>query len=221
MSHFIGTLLQDRQLQWLALAWLCYFAVHSLFASLGAKRRVARRHPDWMPAYRLFFNLQALLLLVPPLYLTYRWQGPFLWQWHGWAWWLANGLAALAAGLFLWSAAFYDSGEFLGLKQWRNRERRVEDQEQFHISPLHRYVRHPWYSLGLVLIWTRDMNPAFLLTATLATLYLVVGSRLEERKLIAYHGARYERYRQRVPGLIPLPGRYLTTDEAEALLHDH
>jgi hypothetical protein len=210
----------DGQILWLIGVWLLYFLVHSLLASLWLKRLVARRWPDWMPAYRLLFNLQSLLLLLPPLYLTYAWKGPFLWQWQGWGWWLANGLALIAAGLFLWSAGYYDSGEFLGLKQWREQEKRVEDQEGFHISPLHRFVRHPWYSLGLVLVWTRDMNVAFLLTGSLITLYLVVGSRLEERKLLEYQGKRYQRYRERVPGLIPVPWRYLTPKEAEELRRD-
>ena len=141
----------DSQPLLLVGAWLCYFAIHSLLASLGLKRLVARRWPALMPAYRLLFNLQAILLLIPPLYLTYQWDGPFLWRWIGAGWWLANGLALLGLGLFFWSLRYYDSGEFLGLKQWRERQRRVEDQERFHISPLHRFVRHPWYSLGLVL----------------------------------------------------------------------
>jgi len=82
-------------------------------------------------------------------------------------------------------------------------------------------VRHPWYSLGLVLLWTRDMDPALLTSAVLTTLYIGVGSRLEERKLIVFHGEIYRRYRGRVPALIPSPWRYLTGEEAEALLrHD-
>jgi hypothetical protein len=207
----------DSQPLLLVGAWLCYFAIHSLLASLGLKRLVARRWPALMPAYRLLFNLQAILLLIPPLYLTYQWDGPFLWRWIGAGWWLANGLALLGLGLFFWSLRYYDSGEFLGLKQWRERQRRVEDQERFHISPLHRFVRHPWYALGLVLVWTRDMNLALLLSAIVITLYFIVGSRWEERKLIAYHGEIYRRYRQQVPGLIPLPWRYLNRIEAEAL----
>jgi len=183
---------------------------------------LASRQPALMPAYRLLFNLQALLLLLPPLYLTYRWDGPFLWRWTGVGWWLANGLALLALGLFFWSLHYYDSGEFLGLKQWREGQRRVEDQEQFHISPLHRFVRHPWYALGLILVWTRDMNLALLLSGSAITLYFVVGSRLEERKLVEYHGAVYRRYQQKVPGLIPLPWRYLSTREAKELQqHEH
>ena len=207
----------DSQALTLIGAWLSYFLIHSLLASLGAKRWVARHRPDFMPAYRLFFNAAALLLLLPPLYLTYSWNGPWLWRWSGAGWWLANGLALIALGLFYWTLRYYDSGEFIGLKQWRDQVRGVEDQEQFHISPLHRFVRHPWYSLGLVLIWTRDMNAGFLLTAGVMTLYFVVGSWLEEKKLIEYHGGVYHRYRDKVPGLIPQPWRHLSKQEAEEL----
>jgi hypothetical protein len=66
--------------------------------------------------------------------------------------------------------------------------RAAEDQERFHLSSLHRFVWHPWYSLGLVIIWTRDMAPTFLVTAVMITLYFAVRSGLEERKLLVYHG---------------------------------
>ncbi len=204
----------------LAGVWLFYFTIHSLLASLLVKHWVASRHPDWMPAYRLFFNAVALLLLLPPLYLVYADPGPNLWSWHGlWAW-LANGFALLAIGGFAWSLNYYDGSEFSGLRQWRKRERRVEDQERFRISPLHRYVRHPWYSLGLVLIWTRDMIPELFLSALLITLYFVVGSWFEERKLVAYHGDVYRLYRKRVAGLVPLPWRILSSTEAERLVRE-
>jgi len=173
-----------------------------------------------MPAYRLLFNLIALLLLLPPLYLTYSLDGPWLWRWSGLAWWLANGSALIAIALFYWTLKYYDSGEFSGVKQWRARVLSVEDQELFHLSPMHRYVRHPWYFLGLVLIWSRDMNLAFLFTAIVITLYFWLGSRLEEKKLVAYHGSVYQRYRERVPGLLPLPWRYLSKAAAEELERD-
>lgn len=201
----------------LAATWIAYFIVHSLLASLTVKQAVERRHPDWMPAYRLFFNAVAIILLIPPLWLTYAIDAPWLWQWQGIGLWIANGLAALAIAGFLWSTRYYESGEFIGTRQWRDRETRVEDQEHLHISPLHRHVRHPWYFFGLVLMWTRDMNPPLLLTVSFATLYFFFGSRLEERKLLQYYGNAYASYRRQVPGLIPLPWRYLNTSEAQQL----
>lgn len=200
--------------------WLFYFLLHSILASLAVKRRVAKRWPQWMPAYRLFFNLMALLLLFPPLYFTYQFDGPWLWRWSGMVAWIANGLALVAVALFYWTLKYYDTAEFIGLRQWRNGTRSVRDQEKFHLSPLHRFVRHPWYALGLVIIWSRDMNAAFLLIAIIITLYFWLGSRLEERKLLEYHGALYRDYRQRVPGLLPLPWRYLTKADAEELVRN-
>lgn len=205
------------RLSLLVLVWLVYFGLHSLLASLPLKRWVARNHPDWMPGYRLFFNISATLLLVPPLAITYLDGGPRLWEWTGIGWWIANGLAAAAAFGILCSLRWYDGSEFLGLRQWRGGVRAAEDQESFHLSPLHRYVRHPWYSLGLALIWTRDMDPAFLTTAVMITLYFIVGSRLEERKLLVYHGELYRSYRRQVPSLLPLPWRYLTREQARDL----
>lgn len=202
----------------LVFAWLIYFGAHSLLASLWLKRRMASAYPGWMPSYRLLFNLLAIVLLIPPLVLTYWDKGPWIWEWTGFGWWAANGVAAAALLGFVWSLRWYDGLEFLGLKQWRAGVTSAEDQESFHLSPLHRYVRHPWYSLGLVILWTRDMSPALLTTAVMITLYFVFGSRLEERKLLVYHGEVYQRYRRLVPSLIPLPWKYLTSEQARALV---
>ena len=201
----------------LAATWTAYFLIHSALASLTVKQAVERRHPNWMPAYRLCFNAVALILIIPPLWLTYHIDAPWLWQWRGLEAWFTNTLTALAIVGFLWSMRYYESGEFIGTRQWREREIRIEDQEHLRISPLHRYVRHPWYFFALVLMWTRDMNAPLLLTISFATLYFIFGSRLEERKLLQYYGDAYATYRRRVPGLIPLPWRYLSADEAQQL----
>jgi protein-S-isoprenylcysteine O-methyltransferase Ste14 len=208
----------NSQLWALLAVWLAYFLIHSLLASLVVKRWVAQRHPDWMPAYRLFFNAVAMLLVLPPLVLTLLWRGEPLWQWSGAWYWLSLAVTAFAVFGFVGSLRVYDGQEFLGTRQLREGIRKVEDQERMHISTLHRYVRHPWYSLGLLLVWTRDMDPAFLVSALAITGYFVFGSLLEERKLMTYHGAAYREYRRRVPGLIPLPWRYLSKEQAADIL---
>lgn len=196
-------------------AWLAYFGLHSLLAALPVKRWVAKHRAHWMPGYRLMFNSVAVLAVLPVLWLTHSIDAPLLWRWEGWQRWLAEGLALFAIAGFLWSTRWYDGGEFLGLRQLREGVRTVEDQERLHISPLHRFVRHPWYSFGLVLIWTRELNAPWLLTAVAISVYFVIGSRLEEAKLIEYHGEAYRRYRARVPALIPSPWRWLSAREAD------
>lgn len=202
----------------LALSWLVYFVIHSVLASISCKGWVAAKWPSAMPAYRLSFNILAIVLLAVPLWLTFTWHGPWFWQWRGVGLWLSLGLTVLSLVGFLWSLKYYDGSEFLGTRQLSARISSVDDQEQFHLSPLHRWVRHPWYFFALLLIWTRDMNAAMLISAVMMTLYFVIGSRLEENKLLRYHGERYRRYRDLVPGLIPLPWKYLRKNQMQDLL---
>jgi hypothetical protein len=202
----------------LALLWLGYFLSHSLLASLGVKRWVATHIPWLMPWYRLGFNALATLLLIPLLAMLWHLRSDPLWQWQGLGAWLVHGLTLLALAGFVWTLRFYDGSEFFGLRQLRLGMHDVQDQERLHISPLHRHVRHPWYGLGLLLVWTQEMDPARLLSAVLITLYLIIGSRIEERKLLVYHGAAYREYRRLVPGLIPRPWRRLSRQQADDLL---
>ncbi|MES9893544.1 MAG: hypothetical protein ABW141_01415, partial [Candidatus Thiodiazotropha endolucinida] len=58
----------------LALVWLIYFLSHSLLASLWMKRVFAQHLPTVVPWYRLLFNLVALLLLAPPLYMLWSYR---------------------------------------------------------------------------------------------------------------------------------------------------
>jgi protein-S-isoprenylcysteine O-methyltransferase Ste14 len=202
----------------LTLLWLAYFLLHSLTASLWMKSLVVRHWPGFMPYYRLLYNILALLLLVPPLWLMWHLSGEPLWQYEGIGNLLRFALMGLAVAGFAWSLHYYDAREFIGLRQLHAQTSQIEDQECLHISPLHRFVRHPWYSLGLVLVWTQEMDPARLVSALMITAYLVFGSWLEERKLLHYHGDRYRLYRERVAPLIPMPHRILTRKEAEQLL---
>lgn len=200
--------------------FLAYFVIHSLTASLWMKRLAAERYPRLVPWYRLLFNSLSLLLAVPLLVVLWLYPGDPLWQWQGAGFYLANGLALLALVAFVYSLRMYDMAEFWGTRQLREQVSEVKDLEQFQISPFHRYVRHPWYFLLLVILWTRDITTTQLLSYSLITLYLFIGSRMEERKLIAYHGAIYERYRQRVAGIVPLPWKFLSRSEAERLLEE-
>lgn len=194
----------------LIFSWLFYFLAHSLLASISAKEFIACRFPGVMPFYRLTYNILAVVLLLIPLAIMYRFEGEWLWRWSGIFGWISIVISLLAIAGFLWSLRYYDMDEFLGVRQMSEQINSVDDQEQFYLSPLHRWVRHPWYFFALLLIWTRDMNEAMLISAIMMTLYFVIGSKLEDRKLVRYHGDIYQRYRELVPGLIPLPWKYLS-----------
>jgi len=201
----------------IGVSWTLYFILHSALASVRVKRWATGAAPWMAHYYRLLFNISAVLLLLPLGWLSLHWSGPPLWQWTGIGRWLSH-LAFLAGGIgFLWSLRYYDGGEFLGIRQWKQRQA-ADMHGDFCLSPLHRFVRHPWYALLLLILWTRDMDAAGLLVAVLISAYLVVGSHLEERKLVMMFGESYERYREKVPGLIPRPWKYLSAAEAATIV---
>jgi protein-S-isoprenylcysteine O-methyltransferase Ste14 len=200
----------QRELYWLALAWCGYFILHSLLASNRVKRAAMSRWPKLASHFRWMYNAVSAVALLPIVLFVHALAEPPLWEWTGWTAWIANGFALAAVAGFFWISRYYDMGAFLGLA-------RHDRPPRFAISPLHRFVRHPWYFLGLIIVWTRDITTAWLVSAVAITLYLIVGSRLEEHKLQAEFGARYAEYRRRVPGLIPRPWKYLRESDLEAL----
>ncbi len=202
----------------IALLWLGYFVIHSLLASITIKQWVATHHPYWMPGYRMGFNVLSVVLLLPILLLSYQWHSEPLWQWPSILGWVMNAIALLTVVAFYYSLRYYDMAEFSGTRQWRERNRLVTDQENFVIGDFHRFVRHPWYTMGIILIWCRELDAVMLVSAIMLTLYFVIGSRIEEKKLRHYYGETYQRFQQRVPGLIPRPWRYLTRQQAQALV---
>jgi len=206
--------LGDARIQWLAAYWSFYFALHSLLASHWIKRRVMACCPRLAPRYRLFYTLVATVLLLPALYLLYTAPGPWLWRWEGVAGWIADGLAIAALLGFASSARAYDMAAFLGIRP-SPPILTPERAEPLRFSASHRWVRHPWYFYGLILLWTRDMNAAMLVTAVLATVYILIGTWLEERKLVAELGESYREYQRRVPALFPLPWKRLEKWERE------
>jgi protein-S-isoprenylcysteine O-methyltransferase Ste14 len=70
------------------------------------------------------------------------------------------------------------------------------------------WVRHPLYFFMLVLIWaTPNMSADRFLFNVLWTAWLVLGSYLEEKDLVAEYGESYRHYQATVPMLFPWRGR--------------
>ena len=188
------------------IAWVLYFVSHSWLAANATKQFFIQRFHLNQRIYRLFYVILAFVLLLPLAYLVWTDSSPVLWRYQGWLKLGLDSVAVVALAGFFIVARCYDMVTFLGFAT-------AKQNQGFKISWLHRYVRHPWYFLGLLIIWTRDMSALWLLSCLCITVYLIIGSRLEENKMIAEYGEAYRYYKQRVVGLFIVPGRYMD-DEA-------
>lgn len=207
----------DFSLLPLTLFWIAFFILHSILASNTLKDWIARSSPRVFKRYRLLYNLIAVITIVPALALARFTENPVLWQWQGYLYLIAMGLNFLAILGFVISTRYYDMGVFLGLVPGYA-SHAGKPEESFTLSPFHRYVRHPWYFFGIVLIWTQEMTVHWLVSCILVTLYFWLGSILEEQKLVMFYGEQYRQYQRKVPRLFPVPWRYLSKPEAETLM---
>jgi protein-S-isoprenylcysteine O-methyltransferase Ste14 len=69
----------------------------------------------------------------------------------------------------------------------------------------YRWVRHPLYLCMTLMIWScPDLTRDRLLFNLLWTVWIVIGSYLEEIDLIAEFGDAYREYQKKVPMFVPL-----------------
>lgn len=189
----------------LALAWATYCALHSAMISETATGYLRRRLGDRFRFYRLFFNSVATLTLLPVLWYAmslrtgplFRWEGP----------WLVVRYALLACGILLVVAGgrHYSMRQFIGISQLRGTSTGgLAGGGGLDSSGILGLVRHPWYTAVLLLLWAHDQDMAGLVGSGVLTVYIFVGTLLEERKLVREFGDTYRDYQDRVSMFVPL-----------------
>ena len=99
----------------------------------------------------------------------------------------------------------FDMRYLLGTKQVDEmREGKKVDAMDFYTTGILEYVRHPWYSGSILLVWAfGSISEVSLVSKIILTAYLIIGTFLEEKKLIHEIGEPYLAYRRRVSMLIP------------------
>jgi protein-S-isoprenylcysteine O-methyltransferase Ste14 len=198
------------ELAGLALGWTAYCAVHSLLIHPP----VARRLQGWLGtragAYRFCFNMFSLLALLPLVSWHLHLRGPWIVEWEGF--WVAVPIVLNLSALVLvvLGATAYGPSDFLGLASLRAALAGgpAPPDEPFASRGILRWVRHPWYTASFLLVWGHDMDAAGLVASLVLTAYLLLGTWLEERKLVSQFGDAYREYQRQVPMFVPRrPGR--------------
>lgn len=185
--------------------WVCWCCLHSLLITATARHWFEARGGAWIGLYRLGYVWFSLVTLLPLLWYTRTVsQHQLVTPTSG-----LQGLQMIclfyALALFIGGLRVYDLRAFLGIQAWRDYRVGCKSIPPVFVQTgILRFVRHPWYSGGIALLWSLpNLTDVSLATRTLLTCYLIVGTLLEERKLKASLGPSYRAYCRRVPMLLP------------------
>jgi methanethiol S-methyltransferase len=184
--------------------WLGWCAAHSLLITASTKQWFERRGGAWLGLYRIGYVCFSLCTLLPAFWYTAALpQRPI--HLPFWVWPVQCLLFLYALIMFIGGSRIYDLQIFLGIRQWRDyRAGRTSRQPMFMKRGILQYVRHPWYSGGIALLWSLPgLTDVTLVTRIILTLYLIFGTHLEDRKLRQSLGAPYHAYCQKTPMLLP------------------
>ena len=189
----------------LALLWILWCSMHSLLISNFFIARMKDILGKKFAYYRMAFNAFSLLTLIPVVFyiqllpeeIFFSWPGP----WNI----LKLGMYLASFVLFFGGYRVFDMRYVLGIKQVHEmREGKEMEAIDFSSAGILEYVRHPWYSGAILLVWAfGPISDVSLVTKIILTAYIIIGTFLEERKLIHEIGEQYLEYRKRVPMLIP------------------
>ncbi len=190
----------------------CLWAlVHSITASSRFKNRIRyligqRPYDGW---YRLFYNLLSAATFLPLLVIGRSifpdevvWNVPSPLRLFFYA---VQLIAILGLLISFWQT---DILRFAGLSQVRRfltGKPEVLPPPKMVTQGAYALVRHPLFFFSLLLIWlVPTMTLQLLIFNLAATVYFFIGSIHEERRLLAIFGEEYERYRSRVPCIVPI-----------------
>ena len=185
--------------------WAAYCALHSFLISVRFTALMTRLLKNYYAFYRLFYVVISFILLVPLIRFTGEFESPVIMTYDAP---LSVARYALISGallLFFWAFFFdYDSLSFFGIRQMLNFGKpTAATPGELKRSGLLGMVRHPMYLALILYLWCQTFRMMDLVINTLLTLYVLIGTWLEERKLVLEFGEAYLRYQREVPMLIP------------------
>jgi len=212
---------------WQAFAAFGLFGVfHSVTAREPFKNALARRTSSFFVDH--FWRLLYCII-------TFYWYNQILWTVWGlhpannawlvdysdWAWQTVTAIHLGSIAVIYTSFIQSDFLEFLGLKQaWRGALAAFGGPEprsalkQFgtrslEVHGIYGWVRHPMLGGGLLFYVTQGPTLNAFVFALLYSLYMVIGSYYEERRLVRIFGPDYLAYRNRVGAFVPRLGSAL------------
>lgn len=185
-----------------ATGWMAYFALHSILASRKTKEWVKGTSSVIHENYRILYNIISIIGLVLLMLLTFQnpvllFKAPYISSFIGFS------FAGIGTFVLLVALMTFDLKEFIGIAP---RKDVPAENGKLIITGIYQYVRHPLYT-GVILqvlgVFVLFPYIKVLIASVILIVYILIGSKLEEVKLIDEFGEEYISYKKKVKGLIP------------------
>lgn len=175
---------------------LIFAVFHSWTATQGLKQWFYNKGMQ-THEYRLLYSVVGIITTALWLWAIYQLADAPLYQVDGFMVYILY--ATQIVGLMVAMAAFIpiDGAVFLGLKKAE------QSNDPFIVQGVFKYVRHPMYAgFMLVLLAKPEQTEVGLHFALAVSLYFIMGSKLEEKRMLAEH-PDYADYQRKVGAFIP------------------
>jgi len=147
--------------------------------------------------YRLSYVIIALATTTAWLFYIHQLPDTQLYNIEGFMRWGLYFTQLCGLIIFFLALKPIDVYAFLGLRKF------TDNQEPFLEKGIYHQIRHPMYTGIMIIIFampSQSVNSIALFT--FITVYFLIGSKFEERRMIASHPV-YKEYRIRVPAFFP------------------
>ena len=190
----------------IALLWTGYCSLHSFLISIRFTNLMTCLLKNYYTFYRIFYVSISLVLLNPLINYTVQLDNKIIITYD-----LPLNIVRyiLISGsllMFFWAFFFnYDSLSFFGIRQILNfrKTKRIDPSEEVKKNGLLGIIRHPMYLALIIYLWCQTFRVSDIVVNIVLTIYIIIATRLEEKKLVLEFGDTYVKYQQEVPMLIP------------------
>ena len=187
---------------------IIFFMQHSIMVRKGFKQWLRKFMPEIY--HNAFYGITSAITLL--LLLLFWQKSPVVVaQVDGIIYWLLRTLFLFCLIGFFWGSKALGSFDVLGVKPLiRYINNRPATPQQIIAKGPYRWSRHPLYLFAIILIWACPMLTLDrLLFNTMWTIWIIIGTFLEDRDLHREFGRQYKEYSAQVPMLIPyrIPGK--------------
>jgi protein-S-isoprenylcysteine O-methyltransferase Ste14 len=181
---------------------------HSFLISTGFTKQMKRLLKNYYAFYRLFYVVLSFILLVPLINFTAHTDNEIIITYPAALNIIRYIPTAGSLLMFVWAFFFdYDTLSFFGIRQIINFGKKNNSAGEIKKNGLLGIIRHPMYFALIVYLWCQIFTLSNLIVSILLTVYIIIGTLLEEKKLILEFGDSYIKYQREVPMLIPFTKR--------------